>query len=151
MNTFQIKSTIGWCKCFVATESVCRAADLNIFYTLWMIKSQDGGKLPDSLVDATGRRGFYGGWGGGVNGASSTMQRGFRCPWEMGREPSRFLCWQCTAVLVPHSGAPHVSPPEGANEQWRGSGCLEHAEGAPVLPGLHGHRGVGAAPGQMVA
>lgn len=60
-------------------------------------------------------------------------------------------CWQCTAVPVPPSVALHVSPPEGANEQWRGSGCLEHAEGAQVWPGLCGHRCVGAAPGQTAA
>lgn len=59
-------------------------------------------------------------------------------------------CWQCTAVAVPDSGALHVSPPEGANEQRRGSGCPEHAEGAQVLPGLHGHRCVRVAPGQIV-
>lgn len=85
MNTFQIKGTIGWCKCFVATESVCRAADLNIFNILWMIKSLTGWREESPASCQSGRCCWWkrllpgGGW---INGASSTMQRGFRCPWE---------------------------------------------------------------------
>lgn len=142
LNTFDLKSENG-------KRSQKNKRSLHIDYIwnfLQMIFKREGGvQLPDNqVVEATGRSA-----GGGfcqgqrAKGGQPTLLTGLQrnCGRETGRiHPGSFwMCRWCATVAVPHSRSP-VSPQESANNRWRGSGCLHHAEEAQLLLGLHDQR-----------